>query len=72
VRVCVCGVVWALALYSLLNIMRRSSPTFLRKKISLSLFEMMPDCSMEPRSIQCRHCSLKKLITVKFLQTDEV
>ena len=32
-RVCVCcSVVWALALYSLLNIMKRSSPAFSRKK----------------------------------------
>jgi len=33
--VCVCGVwgvVWALALYSLLNLIKRSSPTFSRKK----------------------------------------
>ena len=34
----VCCVVWALALFSLLNIMKRSSPAFSRKKKVGNLF----------------------------------
>jgi hypothetical protein len=36
----VCCVVWALALFSLLNIMKRSSPAFSRKKKLVALLPL--------------------------------